>query len=175
MMKTRHYTLGILLAITLTGCAITPLPPSHEMRSSSDGLSISPSAGANPKSYRDSTLSHPNYYFQETPESRAVQAGSTLHANLAACSFIQRYKLATNADFTSTTNMFKYRAHLLGAERVVFVQHFEIDAREAYEHLARDQIFWAAGTQSERSNYLSVLIGDLYDCPCNRDSCRTVN
>jgi hypothetical protein len=68
---------------------------------------VEPHPGMSPIPYKDSTLDHPNVYFEETPQSRAVIAGSALHANLAGCSFIQRYRLGTNADFTSTNNMFK--------------------------------------------------------------------
>lgn len=99
--------------LALAGCAVTPV---HDAPS----MSVRP--------YKDQTLQHPNVFFEETPQSRAVVAGSVLHANLAGCSFIQRYRLATNADFTATANMFKYRAHMMGAERVVFVHHSELDA-----------------------------------------------
>lgn len=126
-------------------------------------------------SYRDATLSHPNHFFQETPESRAVIAGSTLHATMAACSFIQRYRVATNADFTSTMNMFKNRAFHMGAERIVFVQHFEVDPKEVAYYRLENELFLTSSAVGTSSGHLSVLVGDLYDCPCNKDSCRNVN
>lgn len=133
---------------------------------------VGPHPGMSPIPYKDSTLDHPNVYFEETPQSRAVIAGSVLHANLAGCSFIQRYRLGTNADFTSTTNMFKYRASMLGAERIVFVHHSEIDVSEASQVLRSNEIVLRSGTSFRNTRFLSVMIGDLYDCPCNNDSCR---
>lgn len=144
-----------LTSLGLTACAVVEHHP-----------------GMSPIPYKDSTLDHPNAYFEETPQSRAVIAGSALHANLAGCSFIQRYRLGTNADFTSTTNMFKYRASMLGAERIVFVHHSEIDVSEAGQVLRSNEIVLRSGTSFRSTRFLSVMIGDLYDCPCNNDSCR---
>lgn len=117
-----------------------------------------------PIPYKDSTLSNPNMYFEETPQSKQVIAGSAIKANLAGCSFIQRYRLGTNADFTSTANVFKYRAFMLGAERVVFVHHSEIDVSEASQMLRSNEIVLTSGTSFKNTRFLSVMIGDLYDC-----------
>lgn len=157
MVHSRIVSVTLAAFVLLSGCAGVPL---HQQTD---------------PNYRDATVSHPHHFFQETPESRAIIAGSTLHATLAACSFIQRYRVATNADFTSTMNMFKNRAHHMGAERVVFVQHFEVDPREAPKFVLDTQIVYAPSGMGTSNGHLSVLIGDLYDCPCNRDSCRTVN
>lgn len=183
--------LAICASITglLTGCAVTPLPNNSGVaiqNTEGGGLAVhstvaaevSPPVvvrnhpGMSPIPYKDSTLDHPNVYFEETPQSRSVIAGSALHANLSGCSFIQRYRLGTNADFTSTTNMFKYRAAMLGAERIVFVHHSEIDVSEASNYLARHEIYLRSGSTYRNSRFLSVMIGDLYDCPCNSDSCK---
>jgi hypothetical protein len=144
-----------LVSVAISGCAVVEQRP-----------------GMSPIPYKDSTLDNPNVYFEETPQSRSVIAGSVLHANLAGCSFIQRYRLGTNADFTSTTNMFKYRAAMLGAERVVFVHHSEIDVSEASQVLRTNEIVLRSGTSFRSTRFLSVMIGDLYDCPCNNDSCK---
>ena len=168
-MKTLFARLSIFATFTglgLSGCAVTPLP-------NNAGVAIqSAEGGMSPIPYKDSTLDHPNVHFEETPQSRSVIAGSALHANLSGCSFIQRYRLGTNADFTSTTNMFKYRAAMLGAERIVFIHHSEIDVSEASNYLARHEIYLRSGTNYRNSRFLSVMIGDLYDCPCNADSCK---
>ena len=125
----------------------------------------------NPR-YRDQTLQHPSIFFEETPQSRAVIASSALQANLAGCSFIQRYRLATNADFTATTNMFRYRAHMMGAERVVFIHHSEVDTTEGFSNVGNYEVVFHSGTSYRNNRYLSVMIGDLYDCPCPRDTCK---
>lgn len=156
-MKTFLPTIMLAALLGLAGCAVTPVQDAPNM-------SIRP--------YKDQTLQHPNVFFEETPQSRSVIAGSVLHANLAGCSFIQRYRLATNADFTATANMFKYRAHMMGAERVVFIHHSELDASEASTPLGGYDVVMRTGTASRNPKYLSVMIGDLYDCPCNRDSCK---
>ena len=190
-MTTLFARLSIFATFTglgLSGCAVTPLPNNAGVaiqHAEGGGVAIhstvaevSPPVvvrnrpGMSPIPYKDSTLDHPNVYFEETPQSRSVIAGSALHANLSGCSFIQRYRLGTNADFTSTTNMFKYRAAMLGAERIVFIHHSEIDVSEASNYLARHEIYLRSGTNYRNSRFLSVMIGDLYDCTCNADSCR---
>jgi len=157
MMNALKATLVLLVLTAATGCAVTPVQETPTM-------SVRP--------YKDQTLQHPNVFFEETPQSRAVVAGSVLHANLSGCSFIQRYRLATNADFTATTNMFKYRAHMMGAERIVFLHHSELDASEGSSHLGGYDVVMRTGTASRNARYLSVMIGDLYDCPCTRDTCK---
>jgi len=176
------------LSAMMIGCAVTPLSNNTGIAiQGTDGsgvavhstaseaiprVVVSSHPGMSPIPYKDTTLDHPNVYFEETPQSRSVIAGSALHANLAGCSFIQRYRLGTNADFTSTTNMFKYRAAMLGAERVVFIHHSEIDVSEATNYLYRHEIHLRSGTNLRSSRFLSVMIGDLYDCPCNVNSCK---
>jgi hypothetical protein len=123
---------------------------------------------------RDRTIFQPDPYFQPTPQSMRVEMSSHLYANLAGCTIMQRYKLVTNADFTSSLNLFKYRANLIGAERVVMVYHREHDATEVTklrDHVRGADFVLREGTVYTDVRYLTVMVGDLYDCPCPGNVC----
>ena len=142
----------ICLALAITGCVV---PPHH-------GTALN---------YSDTTVSQPNFQFQETTESKSIIVGSQVHATLAGCAYMQRYKVVTNADFSSTLNLFKYRAAKMGAERVVVVHHSEVDGSEYGLLKDTREIIVREGTTLEGAKYFSTIIGDIYDCPCSYDTC----
>lgn len=151
MMK---HLLSIFLATGLAGCVVPP----HVVV-------------GNNLNFSDTTVSQPNMQFQETTESKSIIVGSQVHATLAGCSYMQRYKVVTNADFLSTLNLFKYRAAKLGAERVVIVHHSEVDGSEFGLLKDTREIIIREGTTLEGARYFSTVIGDIYDCPCSYDTC----
>ena len=154
-------TTGLLLA--LAGCAIVPLPPPNNTEGSEEF-----------RSYRDQTLGVPNRYFTETTESKSVIAGSSLNAYVAGCTLMQRYKIRTNVDFSSSLNLFKYRSALMGAERISIVKHEEINPGEKKIVIDDgEKIFLSAGTSIDGGQYHTTIIGDLFDCPCSTDACKT--
>jgi hypothetical protein len=122
-------------------------------------------------SYRDATMETPNIYFEETPLSKSVITGSRYYADVANCHIMQRYKIRTNADFTSSMNLFKYRAAMMGAERVTIVHHSEIDAKETNKIDDNENIYIRAGTKLEDSAFYTTIVGDIYDCPCSQNAC----
>jgi hypothetical protein len=113
-----------------------------------------------PLEYKDQFLVVAPHYFQETPQSRAVVAGSKFYANSNYCEFIRRYKLKTNVDFNSAINLFKYRAFLMGASRVVFV---DSSASNGQEKTDAEIILHPSMSKDDSS--LSLVVGDLYECP----------
>jgi hypothetical protein len=112
--------------------------------------------------FKDQVLAVPPQSFQDTPQSRAVKAGSRFYANANYCEFIRRYRLKTNADFNSAINLFKYRAYFMGAQRIVFVES--------------DVVMNATGADVEiilhpslpKESTTSVIVGDLYECPTTK-------
>lgn len=149
--------LALVLAFTvLAGCHHIPL----------DGVPVMSSAAA-----KDSTLSTPNLQFLETPQSKSIIVGSQVYAAANACQIIKRYRVITNADFTGSLNLMKYRASLMGAKWITIVGHKEIDRFENSMVLNNDQIIFRDGVDIGSSRYLTTLIADLYDCPCNINSC----
>ena len=160
-----RHTILFVLAIVFTGCA-----SDQKINAESNKKLQEPKSATLLKDleYKDQFLAVPPvlpHYFQETPQSKAVIAGSRFYANSNYCEFIRRYKVKTNVDFNSAINLFKYRAYFMGASRVVFV---DSDAR-----LLRDQsdveIIFHPALPKEGSS-VSVLIGDLYECPANRNA-----
>jgi len=112
--------------------------------------------------FKDQVLAVPPQSFQDTPQSRAVKAGSRFYANANYCEFIRRYRLKTNADFNSAINLFKYRAYFMGAQRIVFVES--------------DVVMNATGADVEvilhpsppKESTTSVIVGGLYECPTTK-------
>jgi len=146
----------IALAAALSGCGTI----SNVSVSTADAL-------------RDRTIIQPNAYFLPSRESQQVEMTSHLYANVASCSLMQRYKLVTNADFTASLNLFKYRANMMGAERVVMVYHQELDATETNTiplYRGADVVF-REGTVFSDVRYVTMMVGDLYDCPCPTNVC----
>lgn len=125
--------------------------------------------------YRDTTIANHDWYFEETPQSRKIIVGSAVYARAAGCQIIQRYKIRTNADFTASMNLFKYRAYEMGGSWVVVTHHSEIDSREPgwlHEQQHAEDVFYRAGTDAYHSQFFTTLVGDIYDCPCDTDSCK---
>lgn len=157
----RSFLLAGLL-LSLTGCAIVPLPP----QSLADG-------NEELRSYKDQTLGIPNRYFTETDESKSVIVGSSLNAYVAGCTLMQRYKIRTNADFSSSLNLFKYRSALMGAKRISIAKHEEINPSEKKVVIEDgEKIYVSAGTSIDSGQFHTTIIGDLFDCPCTTEACK---
>jgi hypothetical protein len=122
-------------------------------------------------SYIDKTLTVPNKYFEESDLSKSIISGSSAAAKAANCTFMQRYKVSTNADFTSSLVMFKYRAASFGAERIVVVKHEEIDATESKIYIDDGDVILRSGTSLKGADYYTTIVGDLYDCSCVSNVC----
>ena len=120
---------------------------------------------------KDATLMAPNYQYQETPQSKSIIVGSQVYAMTNSCTLIKRYRVVTNADFTGTLNLMKYRASLMGAKWLTIVSHRELDRYENSIQLSNDQVIYRDGVDIGSSRYLSTIIADLYDCPCNTNTC----
>jgi len=145
-----------MVALFLTGCHTVPL----------DHVSAYSNMVA-----KDSTLMAPNYQYQETPQSKSVIVGSQVYAMTNSCTLIKRYRVVTNSDFTGTLNLMKYRASLMGAKWLTIVSHRELDRYENSTQLSNDQVIYRDGIDIGSSRYLSTIVADLYDCPCNTNTC----
>lgn len=120
---------------------------------------------------RAKTLEQPDMYFQETPESKSVVIGAQVFATLAGCQYMQRYRVTTNSDFTSSLNLLKYRSNMMGASRITIVQHFQMDNYRDALVSNGSEIIVKQGTTLRGSNVYTTLVGDLYDCPCGVNVC----
>jgi hypothetical protein len=145
-----------MVALFLTGCHTVPL----------DHVPAYSNMVA-----KDSTLMAPNYQYQETPQSKSVIVGSQVYAMTNSCTLIKRYRVVTNSDFTGTLNLMKYRASLMGAKWLTIVSHRELDRYENSTQLSNDQVIYRDGIDIGSSRYLSTIVADLYDCPCNTNTC----
>jgi hypothetical protein len=137
-------------SIVVAGCVITPMtqtPPSTTQIQDA------------------STQYQPDRIYLETPESKSVTIGSYLQASIAGCTNMQRYRIKTNTDFLSTLHLFKYRAALMGAKRIVIVNHTEIDSKEFYASSDRNPTLIREGTTLQGSSLFTILTADLYACP----------
>ena len=144
------------VSLALVGCHHIPL----------DSPPVMSNVGA-----KDATLIAPDIHFMETPQSKSVIVGSQVYALVNACQFIKRYRIITNADFTASMNMMKYRASLMGAKWITLVSHREIDRFENSVYINNEQIIYRDGVDIGSSRFLTTLIADLYDCPCNVNTC----
>jgi hypothetical protein len=143
--------LFISLVSILTGCAQYSLQ--------------SPRTLEEQRSYIDKTVSVPSIYFMETSESKSIHVGSSIFAQAAGCQFMQRYKVRTNANFTQSLNLLKYRSAMMGAKRITIVKHEEVDANESRIVIRDDNVIYLqAGTSIVGSEYHSTITADLYDC-----------
>jgi len=145
-----------MVALFLTGCHTVPL---EHVSAYSNMVA------------KDSTLMAPNYQYQETPQSKSVIVGSQVYAMTNSCTLIKRYRVVTNSDFTGTLNLMKYRASLMGAKWLTIVSHRELDRYENSTQLSNDQVIYRDGIDIGSSRYLSTIVADLYDCPCNTNTC----
>jgi hypothetical protein len=147
---------AIFSAVILAGCVNIPLE--------------SPPIYSNMKS-KDATLMAPDFQYQETPQSKSIIVGSQTYAITNSCQLIKRYRVVTNADFTSSLNLMKYRASLMGAKWITIVSHRELDRYENAIQLNNDQIIYRDGVDIGSARYLSAIVADLYDCPCSINTC----
>ena len=141
------------LLIVSSGCTVTPLTDAQKQ--------LTPAATVTQEA---STQVQPDRIYLETPESKSVTVGSYLQASLAGCSNMQRYRIKTNTDFLSTLQLFKYRAALMGARRIVIVNHTEIDSKEFYASSDRNPTLIREGTTLQGTSLFTILTADLYDC-----------
>ena len=146
--------LGLASALILTACANIDLRVSSSINSD-----------------KDATVSQPDVLYQETPQSKSIIVGSQVYASVNSCSLIQRYRVRTNTDFTSALNLFKNRAYLMGGKWVTVVHHSETGMPENAQMIGNAEITLREGTQLGSSRYLTTIVGDIYDCPCNINSC----
>ncbi len=123
------------------------------------------------KNLKDRTLPTPSWEFSETDASNRVIVGAAFYAHLNSCQFIQRYKARTNQSFTGTLNLIKNRAARMGAKWITIVHHSEIDWTEENPYLENLRVEYISGTQINESRYVTTLVADLYDCPCNTQTC----
>lgn len=133
-------------------------------------LAIALLTGCATPSYRDMTVDVPDRTFEETPLSKAVVVGSAAAARDANCTFIQRYKLRTNAGFDASMALFRHRAALMGAHRVAVVRHEEVDGRES--RYVREET--STGTTKNTPVTVAMhttIVADLYDCSCPGAQC----
>ncbi len=120
---------------------------------------------------KDATLMAPDFQYQETPQSKSIIVGSQTYAMTNSCQLIKRYRVVTNSDFTGSLNLMKYRASLMGAKWITIVSHRELDRMENAIQLSNDQVIYRDGVDIGSARYLSAIVADLYDCPCNINSC----
>ena len=146
-MKTKIY-LGLIL-LALYGCTATPVPGS----------------------FRDSTVVVPAKQFEDNEVSKQVIVGSSQTAKDSSCTFMQRYKVVTNQNFSSTLNLLKYRAALMGAGRIAIVNHEELDAKEERYTIRGQEVLVKEGTALNGADYQTSLIADIYDCSCPTCGC----
>jgi hypothetical protein len=62
-------------------------------------------------------------------------------------------------------------AHLMGGKWVTVVHHSEVDNIENAYVTANHEIILREGTDMGSSRFLTTIVGDIYDCPCNINSC----
>jgi hypothetical protein len=149
----------LLILAALTGCAITPAPTTVIYPEFP-----TPRINEEQRSYIDKTVSVPNLFFMETPESKSVLVGSSIFAQAAGCQFMQRYKVRTNATFSESLNLLKYRSAMMGAKRLTIFKHEEVDASEGRISILDDVVYIRAGTSLYGANYHTTIVADLYDC-----------
>jgi hypothetical protein len=163
-----RYLSKIFLIFLLSGCSSSPqiiAQPEKKLQELKSTLLI------RDLNFRDHSIAAPPvppippHYFQDTPQSRAVIAGSKFYATSNYCEFIRRYKLKTNVDFNSAINLFKYRAYFMGASRVVFINS---DARTLTDSSDVEIILHPSIPKYEPTQ--SLIVGDLYECPENRNA-----
>ena len=106
----------------------------------------------------------PHSIYMETPEGKAVSVSSEVQAKLNGCTNMQRYRIRSNTDFLSTLHLFKYRAALMGAKRIVVIQHVEMDRKEFFASSDMHSTHTREGTTLENSSLFTSLTADLYDC-----------
>lgn len=111
----------------------------------------------------DSTVFVPSRYLQETPESKKVQAGASQFAMAKGCMFMQRYRIAINADFTGTLNLMKYRSAGMGAEWINVQFHAESTPVERLSDYGAS-LFLVDGTRTLENQIFTVMEADLFDC-----------
>lgn len=120
---------------------------------------------------KDRTLSTPSWEFSETDASARIIVGAAFYAHLNSCQFIQRYKARTNQNFNSTLNLIKNRASRMGAKWITIIHHSETDWTEENPYSENLKVEYISGTQINESRYVTTLVADLYDCPCNIQTC----
>jgi hypothetical protein len=111
----------------------------------------------------DSTVFIQSRYLQETSQSKAVKSGSSTFAMAKGCMFMQRYRIAINADFTGTLNLMKYRSHGMGAEWINVQFHAESTPYDRVVDYGAS-FFLVDGTSTLDDQVFTVMEADLFDC-----------
>jgi len=124
-----------------------------------------------PMTYRDSTVIVPAKQFEDNELSKQVIVGSAQNAKDSSCVFMQRYKVTTNQNFTSSLNLLKYRAALMGEERITIINHDELNAQEEKYTIRGQEVIVKEGTALNGADFQTTLVADLYDCSCPTCGC----
>ena len=118
-----------------------------------------------PKNFSDITIIQPAKNYLESAESKSVAVISQEQAAALKCSNMQRYKVRTNVDFTSTMHLLRYRSSLMGANKIAIIYHGELDDSEGAATADTTEVHIREGSTISGSKIHSTLVGDLYDCP----------
>jgi len=158
--KINSLVMVISLGVLVSGCVGTPL--TEAPKPAPAPVALAPATVLTLQ--ESSTQIQPDRIYLETPESKSVSVGSYLQASLNGCTSMQRYRIRTNSDFLSTLHLFKYRAALMGARRIVIVNHTEIDSKELSPNIDKNPILIREGTTLQTSSVITILTADLYEC-----------
>jgi hypothetical protein len=150
----KNYLTLILAALMLASCGVTKTGTQQ-------------AAG----SYKDATVIIPAKQFEENELTKQVIVGSSQNAKDSSCTFMQRYKVTTNQNFTATLNLLKYRAALMGAGRIAIINHEELDAKEEKYTILGWDVAVKEGTALNGADFQTTLIADLFDCSCPTCGC----
>jgi len=158
--KINSLVMVISLGVLASGCVGTPL--TEAPKPAPAPVALAPASVLTLQ--ESSTQIQPDRIYLETPESKTISVGSHLQASLNGCTGMQRYRIRTNSDFLSTLHLFKYRAALMGAKRIVIVNHTEIDSKELSSNIDKNPILIREGTTLQTSSVITILTADLYEC-----------
>ena len=167
-----------LLGFMVSGCAVVPgrdlgspvslAEPSNTTQLESETqmkkAQLESATQVNKVQLDSATQIVPHSIYMETPEGKAVSVSSEVQAKLNGCTNMQRYRIRSNTDFLSTLHLFKYRAALMGAKRIVVIQHVEMDRKEFFASSDMHSTHTREGTTLENSSLFTSLTADLYDC-----------
>ena len=156
-----------LLGFMVSGCAVVPgrdLGSPVSLAEPSNTTQLESETQMKKVQLESATQIVPHSIYMETTEGKTVSVSSEVQAKLNGCTNMQRYRIRSNTDFLSTLNLFKYRAALMGAKRIVVIQHVEMDRKEFFASSDMHSTHTREGTTLENSSLFTSLTADLYDC-----------
>ena len=156
-----------LLGFMVSGCAVVPgrdLGSPVSLAEPSNTTQLESATQVNKVQLESATQIVPHSIYMETTEGKTVSVSSEVQAKLNGCTNMQRYRIRSNTDFLSTLHLFKYRAALMGAKRIVVIQHVEMDRKEFFASSDMHSTHTREGTTLENSSLFTSLTADLYDC-----------